>query len=436
MGTLKAGAVKVDITPDYPVWMDGNPRDRKSERVHDPISARALVLEGEAESLALVSVEVCGLPDDTVRELRKEIAEATGIPVERQVIACAHIHSGPATVGSFCPREEEYSRWLRGRIAAAVCEAKAKMMPALAASGSGEEYTISEYRRLWTRDGRIVMNWDEFAPEEILGPAGPTDPEVGVVRINAATGGTIAVLYNHAGHPNTPPGTWFQISGDYPAYASDMIERRLGGVAVFTNGAQGSVDIPAFRERDWPGMERKGAWLGREVIAVAEGLRPHCVGFAVARSAFRLAVREVDPEYVKWARKLLAESKRGPVNIRDGVDDTIYAQSCLKLVDSGRTTFDIEMVAFTLGGAAFVTIPGELYTEIGLRIKKASPMPRTLIVDLANGSVGYIPTSRAIREGGYAEHPGCSRVSVHADDILTEEALALLGRLKARVGRY
>ena len=429
---LKAGAARVDITPDKPVWMDGNPRDRQSEGVHDPLTARALVFEGDEGGLVLISCELIGLADDTVVAARELIRQKTGIPPERQVLSCGHVHSAVAVRGYFCPREDQYVADLVVKLGEVAARAKQAMVPALAGAGSGEEYTISEYRRLWTKSGQIVMNWDEFEPEDILGPAGPTDPEVGVVRIDGLDGTPVAVIYNHAGHPNTPPGTWFEISGDYPAVASAMIERELGGVALFTNGAQGSVDVPAFRERDWEGVERRGTWLGREVLRVAKAIRPTSDLLAVRRQAFCVGPRQFEPDYIAHCRKVVAESTGEMVNIRDGINEEMYAQRCLDHVDSGVQGFDTEMTAFAVGGAGFVSIAGELFTEIGLRIKRASPFPHTYIVDLANGALGYIPTERAFREGGYTTR--CSRLDVRSERVYTEHALGLLGRVGARVG--
>lgn len=428
MSTLRAGAAKVDITPDYPVWLDGNPRDHKSEGVHDPVFARALVLESSDGPFALLSLDLGCLPDDVAAEMRRRIAGSAGIPYERQVVACCHVHSGPAAYGYFCPREEKYVEGLLVQLADLARRARDAAKPARAGSGAGEEFTISEYRRFYLKDGRIAMNWDSFTPEQLIGPAGVMDPEVGVVRIDALDGKPIAILYNHAGHPNTPPGTSFEISADYPGVASAVIEKEMGGVAVFTNGAQGSVDVPAFRERDWEGMERKGTWLAREVIRVARGILPSDEGFAVRQSSLNVAIRQIPPEYLAWAKEVLARPSQ-PRTIRDGVDDTVYARACMDLVAMKRTSFDVEMTAFRIGGAEFVTFPGELFTEIGRRIKALRPGKRTFIIDLANGYLGYVPTRRAIREGGYESHPGTgSPLEEGADDLIVEQAVKLMGQ--------
>lgn len=429
MSALKAGAAKMDVTPDYPVWLGGNPRDHRSEGVHDPLFARALVLENAEGPFALLSLDLCTLPGDMADAARKLIAEQAGIPVERQVIACAHVHSAPATSGSLCPREDKYCDWLVGQLGKLAKQARDAARPARAGSGSGEEYTISEYRRLYLKDGIIAMNWDSFAPEDLIGPAGMMDPEVGVVRIDGIDGKTIALLFNHAGHPNTPPGTWFEVSADYPGVASGIIERALGGVAIFTNGAQGSVDIPAFRERDWEGMERKGTWLAREALNVARQIVPSDETFALRQSQFSIGMRKISPEYLAWAREMASRPSE-PHTIRDGVDEGIYARMCMNLVNMGRSSFDVEMTGFRIGGAEFVTFPGELYTEIGLRIKALHPQKRTFIVGLANGYMGYVATRRAIHEGGYGSRPGTgSRFEEGAEEIILEQTAKLLRKL-------
>jgi neutral ceramidase len=429
MSMLKAGAVKMDITPDYPVWLDGNPRDRKSEGVHDPIFARALALESPEGPFVLLSLDLCALPGEVTDAARRLIAECAGIPFERQVIACNHIHSAPAMYGFFCPREEKYVEWLLGRLLEVTRQAHDAALPARVGSGSGEEFTISEYRRFGLKDGRIAMNWDTFTPEELIGPAGVMDPEVGVVRIDALSGKTVAVLYNHAGHPNTPPGTSFRISADYPGVASACIERELGGVSLFTNGAQGSVDIPAFRERDWEGMARKGTWLAREVLRVAGGITPSNGTLSVANSRFNVGARKISPDYVARCREIAARPA-GLRTIRDGVDEALYANMCLDLVAMGCASFDVEITGFRIGDASFVSFPGELFTEIGRRIKTERPGRRTFIVDVANGYLGYVPTRRAIQEGGYETRPGVSsRLEEGAEDIIVEHAVKLLNSL-------
>ena len=84
----------------------------------------------------------------------------------------------------------------------------------------------------------------------------------------------------------------------------------------------------------------------------------------------------------------------------------------------------VEQTCFAVSDCAFISFPGELYTEIGMQLKAASPFRHTYIIGLANGYIGYIPTRQAIGEGGYAEDT--RRVDAAAAEIIAEQSLALL----------
>ena len=50
-----------------------------------------------------------------------------------------------------------------------------------------------------------------------------------------------------------------------------------------------------------------------------------------------------------------------------------------------------------------------------------------MVVELANGSIGYIPTKRAFAEGNY--EPTCARCAAGSGEILAETAVNLLKQL-------
>ena len=111
MVTLYAGAARVDITPAGPVWMDGMIREHRSTGVHDALFARCLVHRRQrgatgGRRYAIVSVDVCALDETTIGAARRAAAARTGIPAAQIIVAATHTHSGPATYGFFCPREE------------------------------------------------------------------------------------------------------------------------------------------------------------------------------------------------------------------------------------------------------------------------------------------------------------------------------------------
>jgi len=277
---------------------------------------------------------------------------------------------------------------------------------------------------------------------------------------------TLCLLFNHAGHPNVMSGDNLFLSADYPGAACRRLEQEWGGLALFVNGAQGSVDIDGLRHRDWEGVERAGEALAQAVSEAANGiplegfqipdsrfqmreegargerdssapawprvLGPPAVGMTRsgihgASQTFTIPARSITKAEWEWAEQVLAHTGGRVEPMADGVGDDYKAVLYRRLRESAGKAVALEQSCFALGDTAFLTVPCELYTEIGLRLKAQSPFPRTLIMGLANGNLGYVPTRKAISEGGYAEDT--RGLDDSAEDLLTAASLDLLRRV-------
>jgi hypothetical protein len=384
--------------------------------------------------MCLVTCDLIALSTQFCQEVRQRIAQSLETSPAHVVIACTHDHSGPATLGILHDPEHvdgAYLDRLASRLVQVCRTAAAQAQPALLGLGRGEETTVSEYRRLRTRDGGIVMNWEEFPQEQIVGPAEEGDPELGVVHIVAATGQTIAVVFNYACHPNSMPGDNFTITADFPGYAADLVERELGGVALFTSAAQGSVDIEGFAGRDFQGVERRGRALGHVVLQVCREIKaqPHPV-IRTARRVFLLPYRAIPTETLDWARGVASMATGKLVTLRDGISDDIKAANILRQAGLVEPGIDFEMVGIRLGEGVFFTIPGELFTEIGKKMKGLSQSLQIHVIGLANGYHGYIPTAKASAEGGYATDVASGAYfAENAEDVICHNAAILLTNL-------
>ncbi|MBU4200672.1 MAG: neutral/alkaline non-lysosomal ceramidase N-terminal domain-containing protein [Verrucomicrobia bacterium] len=427
---MKAGFSRIEITPASPVRMDGMIRDHQSTGVHDPIFAKALVLSGgpqPVDGFAICSLDVCGLAAADCREIRVAVEKQTGIPCDRVIIAATHTHSGPATVGIFGNREDAYVRELIEKTVAVVCKAATVLVPAAVGCASGREETISHYRRLLADDGHVVMNWDPWPAERLVGPLGVNDPEVGVMKIvsDDAVAKPLGFLFNHAGHPNVMSGDNYLITPDYPGRAENLVERELGGTAVFVNGAQGTMDIDGMNDRDWSGVERAGSALADAVIDTARNIVPS--SGARQRSGSRcysIPARKISDAEKEWADSVLKQTGGALKPVADGVGDDYKAKLFLRLWNNRRQDIPLEQICLAVDNYAFLSFPGELFTEIGMRIKSESPFRRTYILGLANGYVGYVPTRKAIREGGYESET--RELDDSAEEVVVEQSLALL----------
>ncbi len=430
-----AGAARIDITPRASVWMDGMLRDRTSAGVHDPLCARAVVLADERyprRGYVLVSVDVCALDEETTREVREHAEARTGIPAAHIVVAATHTHSGPSTVGIFTPREISYVHELTARLVTVIDEAARVREPAHAFFGAGTERTISHYRRLLADDGHVVMNWEPWPAERIVRTLGSADPEVGVLRVVSSKepARPIAILFNHAGHPNILSGDNLLLSSEYPGHAARILEKATGCVALYFNGAQGSVDIDGLRDRDWEGWERAGAALARSVLeATVFGPQPGRIRGEGA--CYAIPGRQLTDAEWRWAEDVLSRTGGSVAPKADGIGDDYKALFYRRLRERGARDIEVEQTCIAVDDCALLSFPGELYTEIGQAIKARSPFVRTFVIGLANGYEGYFPTEEAVAQGGYAEDTRW--VDASAERIVLEQSLALLGRVHSQI---
>jgi len=426
---LIAGAAKIEITPSESVWMDGMIREHKSEGVHDPLHARAVYLSSDhdpANGAVIASVDVCAIRAEDALAVRREIEARTGVPSGQIIIAATHTHSGPATIGFFNAAEEGYLAELRAKLAGVIGKAVRTARPAVAGCASGLEGTISHYRRLLADDGHVVMNWEPWPEDRIVRVLGEPDPEVGVMVVAGRDdpARAIAVVFNHAGHPNVMSGENYLLSADYPGYACAKIEEALGGIAMFVNGAQGSVDIDGLKDRDWEGVARAGGALADAVIETAARADPSDDATLCGSSArYQLDPRRITQAELDWAEQVLARTGGKVESHADGVGDD-YKAALYKRLAAAGSPIEVEQMCLAIGDTALVSFPGELFTEIGMRIKAESPFARTYIIGLANGCIGYVPTREAISQGGY--EVDTRRAADESADVVVEQSLALL----------
>jgi len=430
---MQAGLARIEITPPGPIRMEGMLRAHDSTGVHDPIFAKALVLSNgpqPADAFAVVALDVCAMSAESCRTIRALVEKRTGISFDRIIVAAKHNHSGPATRNSQNERETNYVRSLEQKVVALIEDAAGRLEPAAIGCASGREETISHYRRLLADDGHVVMNWEPWPAERIIRPLGVIDPEVGVLKIVSADGKNrlLGVLFNHAGHPNVMSGDNYLISPDYPGRAEVLLEKKFGALAIFVNGAQGTMDIDGLRDRDWAGVERAGRALADAVAGTLAEVTPRTtIRLRNGVCRYTVPARKISDKEKTWAETIVKQTGGMVKPVADGVGDDYKAALFLRLLKAQDQAIDLEQTCLAMDDCAFISFPGELFTEIGQRIKAASPFRHTYILGLANGSIGYVPTREAIRQGGY--EPLVRRVDASAAEIIEEQSLSLLRRV-------
>lgn len=251
---LRAGVARVDIS-DHTV------------PVHDPCHARALVLESGTTRAVIVGVDAVaiggiGRIDETfLPRVRTRLQADLGIPPEAILVNASHCHGVVRTDTAELVIE-------------AVRRAAAALVPVRAASGSIDEHGISENRRLKLVDGSEVDLRRGYSspPDDRVAAVAPIDPQVGLLRLDRETGGTLAVVYLFACHPIMNP-PWKGSSADFPGVASALIEESLGdgAIALFMQACGGDINPVGYKDvAVAPDAEPLGLRLG---VAVLRGMR-------------------------------------------------------------------------------------------------------------------------------------------------------------------
>jgi len=439
-GEFLAGAAQVTITPPIGVPMSGYYFERAATGVHDDLYAHALVFAGQDAKIALVTCDLIGMDAQLVSQVRQCIEEATGIPDDHVMISCTHAHTGPTL-----PRDSirntqaqtaaglllsQYIKTLPDLIAQAVKQAMDNLLPARVSAGLGHEDSISFNRRFFMTDHTVGWNPGKLNPK-IIKPAGPIDPAVAVVYVESDGSVPICTYVNFANHLDTVGGLEF--SADYPYTLYTLLRKVRGSdmVTLFAQGCSGNINhinvASAERQKGHAEAERIGTVLTGEVLktyTILKPIDPACV--AVRRESVKLPLPEVDLDDVAKARQIVAT-----YDTPDAAPfmAMVNAFKVISVYERHGRPLEAEVQVMAVGqDLAWVGLPGEVFVEIGLAIKKASPYRMTIVTELANDSIGYIPDRKAYAEGNY--EPVSARCAAGSGEMLVQASIRLLHALR------
>ncbi len=140
-----------------------------------------------------------------------------------------------------------------------------------------------------------------------------------------------------------------------------------------------------------------------------------------------LRVRRPTAQQIERAKAVLAIKDEAELAKLPRLADA-YARRVLSLAEADET-LTVPLQAIRIGDLGVCAIPFEAFAEIGLDIKRRSPFPKTMVLGIANGANGYLPTPEQHKLGGYETWLGTNRVQEDASVILTDNLLAMLTEL-------
>lgn len=397
---FRAACVKVDITPDTPQWLHGY-APRRSEGVHDRIYHRIALIDDGTTTFCLVSSDICTISPLFYHACCKKLEGETGLKPGEIWWSTTHTHSaphlGPQDLGKLFVKtlgdrfsitlDTRYSDSATEALRKGIVEARSRLEPArLGVVTSTARANVNRRQRL--PDGRIALG---------VNPDGPVDRQLGLIRLERPDGTLIGLIANYAIHATALGGGNKLISGDVTGWAAEYVERRVEAPLLFINGAEGNV-APLHSvgsDIDSPLLKEYDSLLGEPILAA------------------NASMRETTAEVSLAIGKVFVETPLKP-------DLTWPAE----MADYGSVSADgtrqvrVPVYSLTINRDTVLwAAPLELFSEIAIRVRESSPFVHTLYCGLTNGSLAYLPTKEAFRDGGY--EPGVSPFTERAETDFT-----------------
>jgi hypothetical protein len=398
--SLRAAAVKVDITPDSPQWLLGY-QARQSNGVHDRIYHRVLALEAQGTQFYLISSDIClfspTLHDSVTRELQK----STGIDPAHVWWSVTHTHAAPeigppdmykVLLGrSDHEWDRAYTKTATDALIDAVRRTRDRLEPARIAFGSGLSMANIN-RRARDVDGRISLG---------LNPDGPVDRTFNLIRVDRPDGSPIALVANYAMHGTVMSGQNLKISGDAPGVVAAYLEEKLGGTVLYVNGAAGNI-APIYSV--YP--DASSGHLSQFNVLLGDRIRDAVAALPAGTSRVTMKLGETVVETLRkpeltWPDELAAYSAPG-----------------------ARPGIRLPLKFIALNDTVIWSAPVEMFCEIALDVRARSPFSRTFYFGYTNGWFGYLPTAKAFEEGGY--EPRTSPFTAQAEADVSGAAAAFI----------
>jgi hypothetical protein len=420
---LKVGFAERDITPELGMEAPGGYGKSYHRVFHDACKVRAVVFDDGRTRVALVGIDALAIRRPTVEAARKAIHARCGISPQAVMIGASHSHtSGPTCMilpgeydhasplvrklayeQSSCA-DARYLKHVEKQIADAVCAANDSRVEALCGAGNGHEDKAAFNRRFRMKNGLSYTHPGQRNPD-ILGPAGPIDPNVGVIGVWNKEGKCLGCVVNYCCHGTTGPSG---ISANWIYHLEKTIRGAMGqdAVVVFLQGASGDVtQVDNLSPYAYPGQDRwgeiVGGRVGAEAVKVLVGMaRGTLLPLGAQTATLHLNRRIPKPERVKKCLEIVQQPAA-----KVGHTDWTFAKEIVLLdaLLAKEKTKDVEVQAIQVGPVVALSNPAEYFCQFGLDIRAGSRFPVTFIVELANDCVGYVPTEEALgpHGGGY-----------------------------------
>lgn len=391
----RAGFGVMDISPTEPIWLAGYAaRKHPSEGISHPIYAKAMALEDpRGNKMIVITSDILGFTPALAEPIAKRIQKKYKLRRDQILFTSSHTHSAPVVreymvfAYGLAPEQEaaieRYSKQLDEKVFKAVEQAMKDRSPTRLSFGRGNAGFLVNRRVSMEGSYTISVN-----------PTGPVDPEVPVLRLETTAGKLRGVLFGFACHNTTLGGDYYKVNGDYAGYAQAELERGFPGArALFVAGTAGDANPNPRGKLEH--AQQYGKELADAVKAVFEQPMQPVAG-SLATAMEYVAAPFASPPGKGEFEARLTDTNLGRQRHARRMLDTIAREG--KLPSNYPYPIQVAQLGRSL---TMVALGGEVVVDYSIRLKKELTATPLFLIAYANDVMGYIPSVRILREGGY-----------------------------------
>jgi len=422
---IRAGVAKANITPPYGTIINGDFLPAYAQHIHDSLYAKALAFDNGKEQFVFVVVDNMTIDDKLILQAKEIIFESTGLKPEQVMVSSTHAHSCGSVIDvATCQADMNYRLMMPDKIVEATLKALENLQPAKIAWGMINVPDHVICRRWFMKPGFPMIN--PFGEEEKVWmnpppgskyldrPVSPTDPEVGFLAVKSTDDEWISLLANYSTHyvGDVPRNT---ISADYFGELDVRLKMKLGAgdsfIGILSNGTSGDVNTIDFEQtRNYPqGNFEKTALIANEIadsilVALDQSEWTERPVFKVASGYTEVDRRQARPEILEWCETTVRTTDYNSLVSTGKASDDLsksYAMDILRIESYFPEQFRLLSQAVRIGEGTIGTLPGEFFSETGLKLKENAPTDHYFTITLANAQVGYVPPLDQFDLGGY-----------------------------------
>ena len=395
-----AGAAREITTPPVGTLLYGYRPDLASTGVNDNLSVTALAMSQNGKTALMLTAEIGDIQTELCGTLIKKIASECGIPENHILVSSTHTHSAPnlsGTVGWGDIDKDYYNNIFEPAAIKASKAAADNLAPAEIAYGVTQS-RVGINRRQQHPNGEIGLGQN---------PHGCYDPNMTVISFrNSETKEGILNLIHYGCH-GTSAGLATEITRDWSGIMIDRLENETRTLSAFWNGAIGDVG-PRLTNGETTGnlgyTRELGGVAAQDAINAYKSRGGYHAGCLEIFSD-KVSLPRKDMPSIEVLEKKLAEYDEPEklINIQR-LEYEYYKNSYEHLRNGGSSSgdnFEFPQTIISIGDAAFIPFPFEMFSEISLRLREYAPYPYILCLSCTNGYTVYLPSEDQLCRGGY-----------------------------------